>query len=323
MTPRTPRRAPGTPRRAPGAAPAGAVQVVVVLVIVVLAAGCGSTGGAAGAPHGDGRPAVVASTDVWGSVVRAVGGDAVDVHSIVDDPTADPHSYESTASDAADVLGADLVVFNGGGYDRFIAQILASADREVPAVEAVAVGGTVGVTSDNEHVWYDLPTVEAVAQRVAQQLGTLDPARAATFSANAEEFGREIDALTGRVSKIRQQHEGARVALTEPIASHLIEAAGLTDATPPQFVQAVEEGTGPPAAAVAETLQLLSGRGVAVLVVNPQTETPVTRKVRSTAEAAAVPVVEMTETLPESTGYVAWMSRQIGSLDKGLEQGRR
>lgn len=301
---------------------AGSLGATALVITGLALSGCGAAGSPVGgsSPGGDGRLAVVASTDVWGSVVSAVGEGAVEVTTIVDDPSADPHGYESSPSDAAAVLGADLVVFNGGGYDEFMARILGSDDRgEVPAVEAVAETGAHG-PDGNEHVWYDLPTVDAVARRVAAELGRMDPARAGSFNANAEAFGRHLDSVMAQVSSIRAQHGGTPVAVTEPIAFHLIEDAGLVDVTPPDFVEAVEEGTDPPAAAVAETRRLVADRRIAVLVFNPQTRTPVTAQLRSGAEGTGIPVVEMTETLPDATGYVDWMSGQVGALQRALQR---
>ena len=114
------------------------VLTTTVLAITVLAlAGCGSVDSGAGRGGGDAALSVVASTDVWGSVVETVAGDAVEVTTLTDGPSADPHSYESTAADAAAVTDADLVVFNGGGYDEFMAEILGTLDgkRTVNAFE--------------------------------------------------------------------------------------------------------------------------------------------------------------------------------------------
>src|SRR5690349_19255752 len=85
-------------RTAPLAAAAGLAAVL---------AGCGS-GGSAAAPTAVPAPAptaapavrVVASTNVYGSIVSAVGGDRVAVTSIIRNPDADPHEYESTPADA-------------------------------------------------------------------------------------------------------------------------------------------------------------------------------------------------------------------------------
>lgn len=319
------------------AAPAAALAVLFGI------AGCGSPDRAA---TPDDRLSVVASTDVWADVVRAVAGDAVQITTIIDDPAADPHSYESSPADAAEVAGADLVVFNGGGYDEFMEQIL-DQTGDKPTVEAVAVAaaephgdgpaaephagehaedadGSAGEDAHshgggaNEHVWYDLPVVHEVAEHVAEELGRLVPGQAEQFTAAAETFGARIDDLAAEVSAIADQHAGATVVMTEPVAFYLVEAARLDDRTPPDFVEAVEEETDPPAAAVAATQDLLTQRQAEVLIYNPQTETPVTQQIRHTAEAAGVPVVELTETLPDGADYVGWMSSQIDALAGAL-----
>ena len=84
---------------------------------------------------GDG-PSVVASTTVYADIVSQVAGDNASVEAVISDPTADPHSYEASPADAAEVATADLVVYNGGGYDSFVDLALANAD-DVPVVRAV------------------------------------------------------------------------------------------------------------------------------------------------------------------------------------------
>ncbi len=312
----------------------------VALTVLLGVAGCGSAEPQASETD---RLTVVTSTDVWGSVARSVAGDAADVKSIIDDPSADPHSYESTPADAVEVTNADLVVFNGGGYDDFIEKILQPAGNK-PTVEAFALKAPAPAEEDahpneedahdeedahgneehshpNEHVWYDLPVVQNVAQQIAEKLGQLDPGQAQQFLARAEAFKTEIEGLESRLAGIARTNSGQQVAMTEPVAEFLITAAGLTDATPSEFLEAVEEESDPPAAAVAATMELFTQRQVRVLVYNPQAETPVTSQIRAESEAARIPVVTMTETLPENTDYHEWMSGQIDALSAAL-QGR-
>lgn len=290
--------------------------------LVVSAAAAAVLAGAVGcsthqdtAAAGD-RPRVVASTDVWAGVVRAVAGNSAEITTIMDDPAADPHSYEAGPADAAEVARADLVVFNGGGYDEFMNQFLDQSGAR-PTVEAVTLAKPHGGAT-NEHVWYDLPVVAAVAQQVAGQLGRLEPARAGQFRAAAAAFGKGIDDLNAKVAGIAERHAGAKVAMTEPVALSLVDAARLDDLTPPQFTEAVEEENDPPAAAVAATRQLLATRRVQVLIYNPQTETPLINRIRDTAKDAAIPIVTMTETIPTGTTYLTWMSGQIDALSVAL-----
>ncbi|HKR51283.1 MAG TPA: zinc ABC transporter substrate-binding protein [Pseudonocardiaceae bacterium] len=286
----------------------------VAVTLLLGATGCGSTdqGGV-----GDTRLTVVTSTDVWGSVARAVAGDGVEVKSIIKDPSADPHSYEVKPAEVAEVADADLVVYNGGGYDGFIETILQQVGDK-PAIEAYSLEPH---KPTNEHVWYDLPVVQEVAQQIAEKLGRLDSGQAQQFAARAQTFRTELDGLQATLAGIARAHSGQRVAMTEPVAQYLITAAGLTDATPPDFLEAVEEETDPPAAAVAATKELFAQQQVRTLVYNPQAETPVTAGIRAASEAARIPVVTMTETLPENTDYRGWMSGQIDALSAAL-QGR-
>ncbi|HEY0637242.1 MAG TPA: zinc ABC transporter substrate-binding protein [Pseudonocardiaceae bacterium] len=325
-----------------------------------LAAGCSTDGGSEDAP-GEGTVTVVASTNVWGSVAAAVGGDQVSVTSIV--AAGDPHSYQVSARDAATLRDADLIVANGGGYDDFIAQAL-GGDGELPLVEAFAIHERIGHDEDpaaggdpsaepsgepsadpstepsaeasgepveepsgdghehgeNEHVWYDLHTVGAVADDLAVRLGDLRPEAKDTFTANAAAFRAKLEDLESRVTDLAAAHDGTEVAATEPVAHHLLAEAGLHDVTPPEFVEAVEEGNDPPAAVVAQLGQVVEGAGVAALVHNPQTETAVVSQLVGQAEQAGVPVVEMTETLPDGQDYLTWMAEQITALAQALDR---
>jgi zinc/manganese transport system substrate-binding protein len=312
---------------------AGATSALAVLAV----AACGSAPTAPAAAD-DGTLTVVASTNIYGSIAEAVGGATVTVESLISDPAADPHSYESTPADAATVAGGDIVVYNGGGYDEFMPQLLESAGGEPTVIDVAELSGLVPDDAGeehaegeahsedehgefNEHFWYSLPTVQSLATRLAADLGAADAANAAAYTANAEAFNASIDGLVARAESIGAGAPGGRVAVTEPVPGYLIETSGLTDATPPEFSEAVEEDTDPPAAVVAEMLALFAPDTtdpIRALILNAQTETPTTDQVRQAADAAGVPVVEVTETLPEGTDYLGWMTAQVESLASAL-----
>ncbi|MBB5153903.1 metal ABC transporter solute-binding protein, Zn/Mn family [Saccharopolyspora phatthalungensis] len=296
---------------------------------------CGT--GDQAAPGGGDKIKVIASTNVWASVVQAVGGDGVEVESIIKDPSADPHSYESSPQDAAKVTEAQLVVLNGGGYDEFMEQILGNGGQGKPTVEAfkdehAQPAGEHGAADEhdhgghdhsvNEHVWYDMHVVHEVADQVATELGKLQPAKTEQFHQAADRFEQQVDALEGRVGEIAAANHGKRVIVTEPVAHYLVEAAQLQDITPPGFVNAVEAESDPSAAAVAEIQNVVNAKQAAAVIYNPQTESPVTRNVRAAAEQNQTPVVEMTETLPQDKTYVQWMDAQITALQNALNQNR-
>ncbi|QGK68461.1 ABC transporter [Allosaccharopolyspora coralli] len=317
-------------------------------VIGLTLAGCGSAGaGDDGAPSSGEALEVVASTSVWGTVAQAVGGEDVEVTPVVDDPGADPHSYESTPRDAAEVGKADLVVFNGGGYDEFMQQILSSTAQTTPKVQAFQGenthshsdggsehqheghahegkepkqhgGGGHSHEHGNEHIWYDLDAVQDVSQSIADELGALRPEQQQEFTDRASAFADQVTGLQQRVDDIAARHGGTKVVVTEPIAHYLVERGRLDDITPQEFVDSVETGGDPSVAAVAEIRKSIDSGQAGALIYNPQTESPVTEQLRAQAEQRGLPVVELTELPPESTDYVAWMDSQIAALDAAL-----
>jgi zinc/manganese transport system substrate-binding protein len=282
--------------------------------VALVTAGCGGGGVDAAA---DGKISVVASTNVWGSVVTAVGGQDVSVKALIDDPSADPHSYSDKPEDATLMTNAKLVVYNGGGYDDFFAKLVDAAGADAKRVEAFALSGQ--PEGANEHVWYDLPTVRKVADRIAGELGAVAPDKKTVFADNAKAFGDELAALTTKADAIGAAHRGGRVVATEPVAKYLLDAAGLTDATPQAFSEAVEEETDPPVVAVADTTDLITKKQVVALVNNDQAETAVTNQLKDVADSAGIPIVDVSETLPPGvTGYVEWMTAELDGLSGAL-----
>lgn len=278
---------------------------VTLAAVAMVAAGCGSGSNAAA----DGRIPVVASTNVWGSVVQAVGGTDVSVQSLINDPSADPHSYSDKPEDATLLTDAKLVVYNGGGYDDFFTKLVQAAGADAKRINAFDLSGH--PDDANEHVWYELATVKKVADKVAAELSAIDPSHKDAYAGNAKAFDGKLDALAMKVAAIPD----GRVVSTEPVAHYLVEAAGMTDVTPPEFSEAIEEETDPPVVAVADTTDLITGKQVVALVDNVQAETNVTNQLVDAARSAGVPVVDVSETLPpDVTDYVEWMTKEVDSL---------
>ncbi|MET1035144.1 MAG: zinc ABC transporter substrate-binding protein [Arthrobacter sp.] len=305
---------------------------------------------------GDGRLAVVASTSVYADIVESVGGDAVDVSAIIDKTSQDPHSYEATAQDKLLLSKADLVVRNGGGYDGFMD--LLAGDLGLPAESLVTAvdfseeahteetqdGGSAGEDahagesegedahagesepaddghghgSTNEHVWYDLHTVEALAAEVAERLGALRPESAELFAANAEEFAASLAPVEQRIAALSEGTGGKTFAMTEPVPYYLLLEAGLRDGTPEGFSEAIEEGGDVSPLLLQQVQDGLATGEYAVLAYNAQTAGPQTESVRQAAERADVPVVEFTETLPEGEDFVSWMTSNTEALEAAL-----
>ncbi|MFR9771292.1 metal ABC transporter solute-binding protein, Zn/Mn family [Nocardia sp. SC052] len=269
---------------------------------------------ACGGSNDDGRPTVVASTDVWGDIAAAVAGPDAAVRSLITDPSADPHSHETSAVESAALSDADLVVYNGGGYDRFAEKAVAGTNKRT--VDAFALRAD--QSDDNEHVWYDVRTVDVVADRIAAQLGELDPGKAAAYAERATTFKNRLAAVTAITGALATEHPKTPVLQTEPLAHYLLVATGADDRTPHEFQEAIEQETDPAPAAVAATQDLLTGKRVRALIYNVQTEDKITKDLRATARSAGVAVVEVTETLPDGVDYIQWQTKNAQALAAAL-----
>ncbi|MBT1090010.1 metal ABC transporter solute-binding protein, Zn/Mn family [Streptomyces sp. Tu102] len=289
---------------------------------LTLLAGCAGSSDTAGA-HGPAAASaipVVASTNVYGDLARRIGGAKVQVTSIISDPDQDPHSYEASARNQLALSKAEVVIENGGGYDDFVDRMLKSAGSSPDVINAVEVSGKTAPKGGelNEHVWYDFPTVAELAERIAAALGEADPADAAAFTQNAKDFVRLLRPLERKEARIKAEHGGEAVAITEPVALYMIEAGGLRNATPEEFSEAIEEGDDVSPRTLRSTLALFTGKKVEALVYNEQTSGPQTEKAERAAEAAGIPVVPVTETLPKGRDYLAWMTANVDALASAL-----
>lgn len=105
-----------------------------ILATALVLTGCSTPTYTSEPEPGTPRVQLVASTNVYGSLAEQIGGDRVEVTSIITSLTQDPHSYEATARDRLAVQNAQLVIENGGGYDPFMQQLREGSDAHVITV---------------------------------------------------------------------------------------------------------------------------------------------------------------------------------------------
>lgn len=283
-----------------------------LLVGGLITAGCAAQ---PSAPVDDGTLAVVASTNVWGDIAAQVGGDRVTVTSLISDPSQDPHTFQPSSRDALAVSRADVLIVNGGGYDDVVSEMEGSADSTAILVNAVqAAVGVPSVTSDNEHIWFDLDAAAAVADGIAEAYAERAPAYADEFRRRAAEFADSLTPIREELAAIRAGHGGVAVMMAEPLPAYLAAAAGLDDVTPPSFEEAMEEGVDVSPADLSEVLDLVGSRDIGLLIYNRQAGSAQGDQVLAAAKDAGVPVLLVDEVLPATTSYQQWMTQMVGEM---------
>jgi zinc/manganese transport system substrate-binding protein len=261
---------------------------------------------------------VVAAENFWGSLVSQLGGTHTQVLSIVTDPNADPHEYESNSADAQAIADASFVVVNGAGYDDWALKLIAASTNPHQVVLNVAtlLGKKQG---DNPHFWYSPNYVNNTASAMYSDLVSIDPADTAYYTQQYVNLNSSLGAYNARISEIRHEFAGTKVASTESIFEYLANATGLDLVSPPAFMEAVSEGNDPPAQSVVEFEQQIQNGTVSILVYNAQTVTPLTQNMKTMAAAKGIPIVAVTETIqPPDISFQVWMNAELISLQNAL-----
>lgn len=261
---------------------------------------------------------VVAAENFYGDVVKQLGGDHVQVTSILSNPEQDPHLFEASPTTARALQNAALVVYNGADYDPWMEKLLA-ASRRTNRTTIVAAELTGRKAGDNPHLWYDPKTMPAVAKAVNAYLIATDPADKADYDARLDRFLNSLKAVDDKIAALKAHYEHVPVTATEPVFGYMASAIGL-DMRNERFQLATMNDTEPSAADVAAFETDLTARRVHVLMYNSQASSAMTRRMLELASNSHVPAISVTETLPPGKSFQQWMSSQLDALSTALRR---
>jgi zinc/manganese transport system substrate-binding protein len=268
----------------------------------------------------DAKIQVVAAENFYGDVMRQLGGEHVDVTSILSNPDEDPHLFEASPKTARALQHANLVVYNGADYDPWMAKLLnASNNAKRTIIVAADLIGKKG--GDNPHLWYDPATMPAVARAVAAALETADPANKSAYDANLAKFLDSLKPIDAKVAELHGRYAGVPVTATEPVFGYMSDAIGLSMRNM-RFQLATMNDTEASASDIAAFEKDLREKRVHVLIYNSQATEALTKRMLKLAQQSHVPTMSVTETEPPGKNYQAWMSSQLDALSAALAAGQ-
>ena len=189
-----------------------------------------------------GKLQVVATTNIVGDVVRQVGGDRIELMTLIS-IGVDPHSYVPTPADTAAIHDAHVVFANGAGLEASLGKMMENAGGD--AADIILSQGielrqlTGGQTGEGEaghgqedvdpHLWFDVKNVIHWVETIERTLSALDPANSETYQANAVAYRQQLEELDAWV--VRQMDtlpEANRMLVTNhPAFGYLADRYGL------------------------------------------------------------------------------------------------
>lgn len=205
-------------------------RLCLILLPLLILAACGPAGGG----PDNGKLQAVATTGMIGDAVANVGGDLVEVQSLMG-PGVDPHLYQASAGDVGRINEADIIFFNGLHLEAAMADVL----EQTQTVNTVAVAAVIDESlllrpaefegQFDPHVWFDVELWQTVVGEVRDSLVELDPDNAAEYRSNADTYLDELVELDEYVAgRVQEIPEARRVIVTAHDAfNYLGRAYGL------------------------------------------------------------------------------------------------
>lgn len=186
------------------------------------------------------RLRVVATFSILADLVRAVGGDRVEVSALVG-PGADAHSFAPKPADAQALGRADLVVVNGLGFDAWADRLVRTAGYKGAVVVASAGvtprktegghdhGHGHGDAEVDPHAWQNPTNVQIYVANIRDALTRADPAGGEAYAARAADYQKQLDALSAEIAALLAPipPERRRLATTHDAFAYFGAAFGL------------------------------------------------------------------------------------------------
>lgn len=288
---------------------------IVALASVGMLASVTACGSGQSTSEKNGTIEVAASVNQWGTVAKALGGDNVNVTSIINSTNVDAHDYEPTTSDIAKLQKAQVIIVNGAGYDAWAVKAAQTANAII--VNAAEIGGV--NDGENPHVWFSADVRKAVAQAITEAYEQADAAKKNDFDKMNDQWAAEENNVESKIAEVKQKTDGLAYAATESVASYLAEDMGLADATPSGYARATANESEPTPTDIKQFTDALKAGEIKLLVVNTQEESELTGKITDAAKSVEVTMVELTEQMPEQyDSLTAWMEGLVDAFSQAI-----
>jgi len=154
---------------------------------------------------------VIASFSILGDFVKNVGGDRVEVGTLVG-PNGNAHVYAPSPGDAKKVADAKLVFVNGLGFEGWLERLVKASGTKAPIVVATKgikpLERAGGHDHDHDHgradphAWQSVANAKIYVADIRDALIAADPAGKDAYLANAAAYLAKLDALEREVREV-------------------------------------------------------------------------------------------------------------------------
>lgn len=251
---------------------------------------------------------IVTTTNVYSDIAKNIVGKYGTATAIIDKSSVDPHDFDPTTADAKKVAQANIIVANGLGYDSWMNKLAKSVDKKPVLVGEDLMGLKSG---DNPHIWYNLDMSTKYVDYLVKRLSKLDKKHVAYFKENGEKYLAKID----KIKQLAKANKGDQkpVFVSEPVFDYALQEAGYK-IDDKKFEEAIENGTDPSPKTINEMNNAIKQKKIAFFVNNTQASSSTVKSFVKLAKKNNIPVLNVRETIPNNTTYLAWMKENYQKL---------
>lgn len=251
---------------------------------------------------------IVTTTNVYSDIAKNIVGKYGTATAIIDKSSVDPHDFDPTTADAKKVAQANIIVANGLGYDSWMNKLAKSVDKKPVLVGEDLMGLKSG---DNPHIWYNLDMPTKYVDYLVKRLSKLDKKHATYFKENGEKYLAKIDKIKKLVKANKDDQKP--VFVSEPVFDYALQEAGYKIGDK-KFEEAIENGTDPSPKTINEMNNAIKEKKIAFFVNNTQASSSTVKSFVKLAKKNNIPVLNVRETIPNNTTYLAWMKENYQKL---------
>ncbi len=273
---------------------------------------------------------VVATFSILGDLAKNVGGNQVDVTSLVG-PNGDVHVYSPTPADAEAIRNARFVIVNGLGLEGWLPRLIESSGSNATTV--VATHGIVprkigagellsrghGEGTADPHAWQSVPIAEIYVRNICDAMVAADPADATTYRANAAAYLTRLEALDHDVREAvaRIPPDRRKVISTHDAFGYFAAAYDITFVAP----EGVSTETEPSARDIATIIGKIKKERIPAVFLENVSDPRIMRQIASETGAAIGGTLysdSLTNEKGEAPTYIAMVRHNISTITSAL-----
>jgi zinc/manganese transport system substrate-binding protein len=299
-----------------------------LLAAGLLAAGLLAANPATAQEAPSARLKVIASFSILGDLVRNVGGDRLEVATLVG-PNGNAHVYAPSPADAKKVADAQLVFVNGLGFEGWLERLVKASGTAAPIIVAtkgikpLERAGTHGHEHDHgradPHAWQSVANAKIYVGNIRDALIAVDPAGKARYESNAAAYSARLDTLEREVrDTIAKIPADRRRVVTSHDAFGYFESAYGINFTAPQGVSTEAEAS---AKDVASIISAIKKQKASAVFLENVTDPRLVRQIASETGAKVGGVLysdALTDEKGDATTYIDLIRHNLRQLANAL-----